>query len=488
MAWPVQIGVLPREADGFQQRAAARALDTAPRGGTHALTGMGGVGKTQIAARHARNAWRAGRLDLLVWVTATSRQAVLDAFAEAAETVLNAERDRPERAARAFLAWLEPKGAADGPRWLVVLDDVTDPADLTGLWPPDSPAGRTLVTTRARDAALTGRGHRALPVDVFTREESAAYLTAALAAHDREPPEELTALARELGGLPLALSQATAYIIDTATTCAGYRARLTDRARRLADLRPAALPDDQTDGTAAAWSLSLERADRSAPAGAARPLLRLAAMLDPHGIPEAVLTSAPARAWAARQAGVPVPPEAAVGVLRTLHRMSLLDHTPRVPHRAVRVHRLVQRAVRDTLPVPEQDALARVAADALLAAWPDGWRGLPEDDAPAGLAAGDVRLAWGAGPPDPALAEALEANAAALLAVAGDALYAPALHDLLFRAARSRGEASVTTEALLALVRLLDEAERHLGPDHPDVARARRHLTAWREFRRRARC
>lgn len=42
---------------------------------------------------------------------------------------------------------------AESCRWLIVLDDVTDPADLNGLWPPASPHGRILVTTRRRDAA-----------------------------------------------------------------------------------------------------------------------------------------------------------------------------------------------------------------------------------------------------------------------------------------------------------------------------------------------
>ncbi|MFI9307465.1 hypothetical protein [Streptomyces triculaminicus] len=44
-----------------------------------------------------------------------------------------------------------------------MLDDVADPADLGGvggrlsLWPPARPYGRTVLTTRRRDAALPGR-------------------------------------------------------------------------------------------------------------------------------------------------------------------------------------------------------------------------------------------------------------------------------------------------------------------------------------------
>ncbi|MFJ4412290.1 NB-ARC domain-containing protein [Streptomyces sp. NPDC088910] len=415
------------------------------------LTGMGGVGKTQLAARHARDAWRSGRLDLLVWVTATSRQAVVDGLAEAAQTLLGADREDPERAARAFLAWLEPKPAPQAPRWLVVLDDVTDPADLTGLWPPDSPTGRTVVTTRSRDAALTGRGRRQVTVGVFTEEESEGYLTTALAAHDREPLRELMALGSALGWLPLAMSQATAYVVDAGITCATYRARL-------ADLRPTALPDDQTTGVAAAWTLSLDRADHHAPVGLARPMLQLASMLDPNGIPEAVLTGAPALNWLAQEAPSQdtVSSDDAVRALRVLHRLSLLDHSPRTPHRAVRVHRLVQRAVRDTLTEAEQDALARVAADGLVEAWPEVER-------------------------DTELAQSLRANTAAVIGVAEKALYEPASHVVLHRYGRSLGMAGQVSDAIAYYANVVRVSHTLLGPAQRHTSFHRAVLANWYE-------
>ncbi|MFF7192973.1 tetratricopeptide repeat protein [Streptomyces sp. NPDC008079] len=420
------------------------------------LTGMGGVGKTQLAARHARDAWRSGRLDLLVWVTATSRQAVVDGLAEAAQTLLGADREDPERAARAFLAWLEPKPAPEAPRWLVVLDDVTDPADLTGLWPPDSPTGRTVVTTRSRDAALTGRGRRQVTVGVFTEEESEGYLTTALAAHDREPLRELMALGSALGWLPLAMSQATAYVVDAGITCATYRARLADRAQRLADLHPTALPDDQTTGVAAAWTLSLDRADHHAPVGLARPMLQLASMLDPNGIPEAVLTGAPALNWLAQEAPSQdtVSSDDAVRTLRVLHRLSLLDHSPRTPRRAVRVHRLVQRAVRDTLTEAEQDALARVAADGLVEAWPEVER-------------------------DTELAQSLRANTAAVIGVAEKALYEPASHVVLHRYGRSLGMAGQVSDAIAYYANVVRVSHTLLGPAHRHTLFNRAVLANW---------
>ena len=81
VSWPHRVGVVPARAECFQYRGAVDALEEAVAGGGTAvvcqvLAGTGGVGKTQLAAAHARAAWQAGSVDLLAWVTAGSRDAV----------------------------------------------------------------------------------------------------------------------------------------------------------------------------------------------------------------------------------------------------------------------------------------------------------------------------------------------------------------------------------------------------------------------------
>ncbi|MFE7935729.1 tetratricopeptide repeat protein, partial [Streptomyces sp. NPDC057456] len=347
------------------------------------LSGTGGVGKTQLAAHYAGTAWQAGAVDLLVWVTATSRDAVLSAYAEAAVTVTDpddpqrAGLDDPERAAVRFLAWAQSTDR----RWLIVLDDVSGPAHLNGtdgrgdLWPPARPNGRTVVTTRRRDAALPGH---LIDVGLFTKGEAVAYLSAKLAAQGRhDHPGQVEELALDLGHLPLALAQAVTYLLDLHLDCATYRARLADRARNLPDLVPedSGLPDAHRATVAATWSLSIEHADRLRPTGLARPMLHLVALLDPNGIPATVLTSPPALAYLTEHrtpdggTDPDVPPRAvgvddATDALRCLHRLSLANHTPNAPHQEVRVHNLVQRATREALRPAARDMAARTCADA----------------------------------------------------------------------------------------------------------------------------
>ncbi|MEU9302331.1 FxSxx-COOH system tetratricopeptide repeat protein, partial [Streptomyces sp. NPDC048269] len=470
VTWPHLVGVLPRQADCFQDRATAQQLEHAADGedaAVHAqvLTGFGGVGKSQLAARYARTLWQAGKLDLLVWVTAATRDAVVTGYAQAAVEILGADPTDPETAARGFLAWLEPKPGTMR-RWLVVLDDLADPADLRNLWPAASIHGRTLVTTRRRDAALTGHGRQLVPVGLFTADEATAYLTTTLTAHGRhESPGCLADLADDLGYLPLALSQAAAYLLDVGLDCVTYRHRLADRASALTNVlpTPSGLPDDQANNVAATWSLSIECANQLPPAGLARPMLQLAAMLDPNGIPAAVLTSLPALNHLAHpqiaapgqtHAGEITAPEA-IEALRALHRLSLIDHTPSSPHRTVRVHQLLQRAIRDPLPNDQHNQLARAAADALMAAWPEIER-------------------------DTALAQALRANFEILTLHAKDALYQPDAHVVLSYAGTSLGKAGQATAACQYFQQLANDTQHHLGPDHPHTLFARGNVAYWR--------
>ena len=430
------------------------------------LSGSGGVGKTQVAAHYARACWSSGAVDSLVWLTASNRESIVAQYAHAAAMLMRPESvpADPEEAAQSFLAWL----ASIERSWLVVLDDLADPGDLKGLWPPQHATGRTVVTTRRRDAALGGAGRRRVDVDVFTQSEAVTYITAKLAAHGREDdPGQIRALAQELGNLPIALAQALAYLLDVDLDCAGYRARWTDRRRTLARLVPqdTALPDDQRAGLAAVWSLSVQRANALEPVGLAGPMLELASLLDPNGIPLDVLTAPPARRYAAERRSPravwdvdssdgAVEADDGRDALTALARLSLCTIDPRNPHRAVRVHALVQRAVRESLTPQQRNDAAHAAADALLHAWPEVDR-------------------------DGALSLSLRGNTENLNDNARDALWEPDSHAALLRAGGSLGQSGLVAEAAAYFDRLHRQAVARLGPDHPDTLSIRSNLAIW---------
>ncbi|WP_073946763.1 tetratricopeptide repeat protein [Streptomyces kebangsaanensis] len=476
LTFPTQIGVVPPQAESFQPRRSDAALTAlmeadgvdAGRPSAVVLSGIGGVGKTQAAAQVARRRWSHGGADLVVWVDAGTRSAIIATYARAAAELSLADAAQPEEAAQTFLAWLETTDK----RWLIVLDDVASPGDLRGLWPPTTPSGRTVVTTRRRDAALTGVGRHLVSMDVFTESESVQYLTAKLADHGlSDSPTELAGLAADLGHLPLALSQAVAFMIDRNIGCAAYRRRLADMHRSLAELAPdlVSLPDDQSVTLGAAWSLSIEHADALRPVGLARPMLELVSQLDPTGIPIEVLTADPALEYltlyrssvtrvgtpgTSGSAQVTVSEGDALAALRCLARLSLVTADRHSPYETVTVHRLVQRATRDAAAAGRTDSAAEAVARALLAVWPD--------DAS-----------------DSLLAHALRANTEHLRTVSGEALWASGSYAVLIRAATSLGQAGQTVAAASFFESIADEAISHLGSAHPDTLSIRANRAVW---------
>ena len=299
---------------------------------------QGGTGKTQLAAEFARGLWSARAVDVLVWVTASTREAVIAGYAQAAGAVGASDPDADAQAAAGRLvAWL----ARTERRWALVLDDLADPADLEGLW-PSGRGGRVVITTRLPGAAFGGAapsgaapngaapgsraasgatpgsatpgsaapgsaapgggtlgggavssgahaaagGLRIVPVGGFSRREALSYLSAGLADYTDQRIEALD-LGKDLDGLPIALAQAAAVINANRLSCQEYRARLSERREHMSG-RPV---DGVSPAVLATWSLAAECADQLAPAGLAWPALALAAVLDPDGIPGAVLTS-----------------------------------------------------------------------------------------------------------------------------------------------------------------------------------------------------
>ncbi|ONI80473.1 hypothetical protein ALI22I_45025 [Saccharothrix sp. ALI-22-I] len=422
------------------------------------LTGPGGVGKSQLATA----AFHRARADVLVWVGARTRQSVLTGYARAWRALVKAEAGADDEAqADLFLAWLRSTGTS----WLIVLDDVDDPAELAGLWPVGD-AGRTLVTTQRRDASLLRPDVRMIPVGTFAPDEATSYLSARLSVDPRHDPDELAALADALGCFPLALSQAAAFLIDTGTDVPAYLDLLADRRQRVADLFPPSSPgDEHVDTVAGSVRLAAERAESLA--ANAVEVLGLVSVLAPDGIPEAVLLDGGRNLLA----------------LRALHRLNLVTH-----HGRVEAHALVQRAARDL--VPDLSAVAVAAADAIEREWAMA---------------------------DPDTAAALYRNVEVLRSVAGEHLWAGAMHpvlrrlgqylsgigrtaasrdvasELLARAVEPRdvvvlrtqvakaiGDLGDTTTALVHFNEIRTAAERDLGPTDLDTLWARLYQSSYR--------
>jgi hypothetical protein len=421
-----------------------------------ATLGTGGTGKTQLALGFAHTMWSERAVDLLAWVPAGNRGAIVAGYARAAadlELLTPEERAAStagERAER-FLGWL----GRTGQRWAVVLDGVASAADIEGLWPRGA-NGQVVVTSRLRESELSGQGTgvTAHAVGGFSRREALAYLNGRLTGFPDQRIEALD-LAEDLGGLPIALAQAAAVVTVKEITCRDYRAehgqRLHATAGTVVDGCPPIL--------LATWTLAVEQAHELPPAKLSWPALVLASVLDTGGIPGTVLTSPAACAYITGQAGREAAPSPEQNQVRAayanLDRLGLLSVDRGSTIRTVWLHPAVRAAVRAYLAPGSVEQVVTTAAAALVEAWPQP--GTPASS--------------------PQLSLALRDCAAALHAFAGELLWKPDAHPVLLRAGSSLSEVPALTESAVEYWRALSAAtSQQLGYGHAQSVLARERL------------
>jgi len=302
---------------------------------TQAITGLGGVGKTQLAAEYAYNHRK--DYEIVWWVPAEDPVAAISGLAELADDLGLPEKVEPDldRKKDAVLRWL-----SDRERWLLIFDNAKEPRDLAPCL-PDSPGGHVIVTSRNPN---WGEVAEPLPVHSLEQPDATQYL---LERTHKKEPDAAKRLARELGGLPLALAQAAAYIEASAKSIADYlelflncRERLWKRERAPEDWGKDKPEHEQNLVTTI--SINLDAIEQATPAAVG--LMNLVAFLDPDQIPLDMLIAGakyiPNKLAAALSN--PVDFDEAIAALRSY---SLVD----VSGRSLSVHRVVQQIVHDRL-------------------------------------------------------------------------------------------------------------------------------------------
>lgn len=330
-----------------------------------ALSGLGGIGKTQIAIEYAyryREEYSA-----VFWVRADSRDTlIIDFFAIAQLLALPVNRDQePTQVVEMVKGRLQKEQG-----WLLILDNADDLSLLPDFLPLEG-KGYLLLTTRAQ---ATGKFARCVPVEKMEMSEGIrlVLLRAKLLEED-EPLETVSAAMRtdarklvtELDGLPLALDQAGAYIEETGYDLPAYLALYRqDRAKLLK--RESGIDRTYPYTVASTWMVSFSNVEQANPAAA--DLLRLCAFLHPDAIPEAILMGGAAILGPHLQkaAANPFLFNEAIGLLR---RYSLVKRDGE--NKLLNMHRLVQAVLQDRMEEAERHIWAERAMLVVCAAFPE---------------------------------------------------------------------------------------------------------------------
>jgi hypothetical protein len=440
------------------------------------LCGLGGVGKTSVAVEFAyRQLGGVGAC----WQFSAEDPAVLAAEFSVLAAELGAREVVDPRDPVASVHAVLARQAAG---WLVVLDNAADLASVEAFIPPAGP-GRVIITSQNQHWPPGW----AVYVPELDVEIAAEFLVARTGDADQGAAVEL---AEGVGGLPLALEQAAAYMQATGTSLTEYVGLFRERQAELLARGEAA---GHRKHVAATLSLALSKLEAEAPAAAG--LVRLLAFLAPAPVPFRLLLAnkqaeAELPAGMAHLVGPLLGDAVATGdAVAAVRRYSLAAP---VGDGLVQVHRLVQAITRDRFSAEdaaqwEQAATALVdgaipANPMLSTVWPVFAVLLPHARAALGLTISGIRrialyLGWSGSYP----------AARDLFVLIADAYrdssdHGPKHRDTL--AVRNQvaiwtgmaGDAAGARDQFAALLPVL---ERVQGAEDPDTLSARANLATW---------
>jgi tetratricopeptide (TPR) repeat protein len=289
------------------------------------ITGMGGVGKTQLALEYACR--HTSSYPLIWWADAGDSNALQASMTSLAQQLGIADRRDANELREQGCAELERRG-----NWLLILDDARDREAVRHFVPKGG--GHILITSRIPNWEGVGNSfclrvlERAEAIELLIKRSGRAF----------EPSAHT--LCQALGDLPLALEQAAAVIGTAQISYADYLRRFEDHWAEL--LKSGRSSGEYPDTVAMTWELAcreIERVDLHTAA-----LLKVLAHLAQSQISLSFLRRA--------AAALPTPlgqhfqaPQVLESTLLRLMQFSLVNGD----EQSVWVHRLVASLTRDRL-------------------------------------------------------------------------------------------------------------------------------------------
>ena len=320
---------------------------TLDKSGIAALTGLGGMGKTQTAAQYAYHSRK--DYEWVLWVRTDSQDALFADLSQLAGCLELPEREAKEQSVivGAVKLWLE---GHEG--WLLVLDNMEDFGVVRDLARKANADGRHVVITTQRHALGQIRRQPLSPLD---RDQGAVLLLrragrlapdAPLSSADPKDAALVQEISDEVGGLPLALDQAGAYLEETGSGVEDYLKLLRLRFKDLAERRGG--PDSDHLSVAATFLTSFEKMAKQNLA--ATELIKATAFLAPDAIPEEIFSEGAKEFGPVLRAAASDPIKWDEAIAAAL-RFSLIE---RNPGKMLAVHRMVQAVAKSCLSAEEQ--------------------------------------------------------------------------------------------------------------------------------------
>ncbi len=214
----------------------------------YTITGMGGIGKSQLALAYAYEAYRNNGYEVIYWIRSETEEAMVQDYKTLLEA-LGITVGSDNRSIISSIIQNLPKK-----RWLLILDNVPSTTFIKDKIPAKN--GHILMTSRDQHGWLPSN---ALNLGVFQEEEAVRYLFGVTGIEETEENLlQAKKLSETLGYLPLALSHAAGYIREMLEPSFGeYNQIFIRKAAVLLSYHPEG--EDYPHAVATTWAISTEK-------------------------------------------------------------------------------------------------------------------------------------------------------------------------------------------------------------------------------------
>lgn len=343
------------------------AISTAQGPQKLAITGLGGVGKTQVALELAYRMQDRDPECSIFWIPCTSHKAVKQALMTIAEIlgISNVNSAEMKEHIKVYFARKDWK-------WLLIFDN----ADDMDMWMedssispplkdllPDNNQGHIVFTTRNRKLAVKLASSDVIHVRELDEKAGVEFLGKSLIQKSLLNDSHLVLdLLEQLTFLPLAIAQAAAYMNENSIGISDYLLLLQEQEADVVELLSEDFGDDGRykeiqNPVAMTWQISFQQVQKLDQL--ACDYLSLMACVVPHNIPESFLPP-------------PASKKKKTDALGLLSAYSFITIQPETA--SISLHRLVHLATRNWMKKEDQfPRYIETAADRLKEIFPDGY-------------------------------------------------------------------------------------------------------------------
>ncbi|PNP80499.1 hypothetical protein FNYG_06098 [Fusarium nygamai] len=333
--------LLPKNSDDFRSAA---------------LWGLGGSGKTQIALDFAYSRYSKRQCSVF-WVHADSEATFAQDYGSIASVLGTYTQGSEHELLQNVLHKIESL-----PRWLLIIDNADD-LSLFGVgsirntskimnYIPKGPNGTILWITR--DEAIVGTlvgVRRGIAVSRMTSEESKALLESKMPQSISDDElDDAVLLLEEMQSLPLAISQAGAYMQRTETSVSQYLNDFKEETTRWRMLKEPEFDryrlHNSSNSILETWNPSIRRLHQENEL--AYKLLQILAYVDNEAITERLVDAAAAHGGT-KQTGDMLETKKREAICRLKNFSFLIEHNLGDNERTYEIHKLVKDAIRHNL-------------------------------------------------------------------------------------------------------------------------------------------